>query len=132
MKNKQLIFAIIGIIILIVGAFIYFATKPGRSVVEEPVVSSDVPEVKVVEGVGYIKIVNGAFKPTDIKIKAGQTAFWTNEDSVAHSIISDSGTELSSSSLDKGFSYAHAFTAKGTYNYHCQQHPDMKGRIVVE
>ena len=132
MKNKQLIFAITGIIILLTGAFVYLVVNKNLLGVEKPDGSSDTSDGAVVEGVGYIKIINHAFGPSDIKVKQGQTVFWTNEDSVAHSIKSDSGTELSSSSMDKGFSYAHSFETKGTYNYHCEAHPEMKGRVIVE
>jgi len=79
-----------------------------------------------------VSIKGFAFNPKTITIKSGTTIFWTNEDSVGHTVTSDSGKELDSKLLSKEESYEHTFNTPGTYNYHCTPHPSMKGTIIVE
>jgi plastocyanin len=79
-----------------------------------------------------IKISNFAFFPSSITIHPGETITWTNDDSAAHTIVSDSGAEIGSSSLSKGQSYSHTFNTPGTYNYRCSIHPSMKGTVIVQ
>ncbi|VVB71113.1 Halocyanin [uncultured archaeon] len=78
-----------------------------------------------------IEISNFAFNPTSISIHSGDTVTWTNKDSVAHTVTSDSGSELNSDSLSNGASYSHTFTTPGVYTYHCTFHPHMMGSITV-
>lgn len=79
-----------------------------------------------------IKISGYAFSPKSLTVNVGDSVVWTNEDSVSHTVTSDSGSELSSSFLSKGQTYPHTFSQKGTFLYHCSPHPGMKGTIVVE
>jgi amicyanin len=75
---------------------------------------------------------NFAFNPAELRIKAGDTVVWTNKDTALHTITSDSGNEISSSSLSNGQTYSHTFATKGTYDYHCSIHTSMKAKIIVE
>jgi plastocyanin len=79
-----------------------------------------------------ITILDFTFIPTVVTIDKGTTVTWTNQDTVAHTVTSDSGTELASDSLAKGQSYSHTFNTPGTYDYHCSTHLGMKGRIIVQ
>ncbi|MDD5193112.1 MAG: cupredoxin family copper-binding protein [Candidatus Nanoarchaeia archaeon] len=79
-----------------------------------------------------VKIMNFEFSPSTLTIKKGDKVTWTNQDSVHHTILSDSGTEINSPSLSSGESYSKTFDNIGSYNYHCSIHPSMKGEIIVE
>jgi plastocyanin len=79
-----------------------------------------------------VLINNFAFSPQTVTIKAGMYVIWANQDSAPHTVISDTGSEISSPSLSKGETYVHQFTEAGTYTYHCSVHPSMKGTIVVQ
>jgi amicyanin len=79
-----------------------------------------------------IQIKNFAFTPATLTIKAGDTVTWTNKDSMAHTVTSDSGSELDSSSLVQGASYSHTFNTPGEYDYHCAVHPSMTAKIIVQ
>ena len=79
-----------------------------------------------------IQISGFSFSPLTIAINAGDAVVWTNADSAAHTVTSDSGSEISSSTLSKGATYSHVFTTAGTYKYHCGFHSSMKGTIVVQ
>ena len=72
------------------------------------------------------------YRFSDVTIKTGDTVIWTNQDSVFHTVTSDSGTELNSPQLANGQTYSHTFTVAGVYTYHCTMHPSMTGEVTVE
>jgi len=77
-----------------------------------------------------VSIANFAFQPASLQISAGSSVTWTNADSTAHTVTSDSGA-FDSGSLAPGASFTQTFTTPGTYTYHCQIHPFMTATIVV-
>lgn len=56
---------------------------------------------------------------------------WGNADNTAHHVQQDGASPAFSGALAVGGTYTFAFTAAGTYNYHCTIHPGMVGSIVV-
>jgi amicyanin len=84
-----------------------------------------------------ITIQNFAFNPPSLSISAGTTVTWTNQDTVQHQIINDAtstfgqGQQFESNPLGQGQSYSFTFNEIGTYPYHCNIHPSMKGTIIV-
>jgi len=81
--------------------------------------------------VSRVTISNFSFAPTTLKVKKGTTVTWTNQDSIKHNVVSDSGTGPGSALLAKGESYSYTFNTAGTFNYHCDPHPFMKGSVEV-
>lgn len=79
-----------------------------------------------------LTIKNMAFSKVDMVISTGSTVSWTNVDNVPHSIISDSGNELSSAVLQNGDVFKHTFNQNGVYSYHCGVHSLMKAKITVK
>lgn len=71
------------------------------------------------------------FAPQTQYANVGDTVTWTNGTDVAHTVTSDSGSELASDSIGDGATFDHTFKAEGTFAYHCTIHPYMKGKIVV-
>ena len=86
------------------------------------------PEPLIIE----INIQNFNYSPKEITISQGDTIIWTNLDSPAHTVTSDSGSELSSGLLSKDETYSHTFNEVGIFDYHCAPHPYMKGTVIVE
>lgn len=78
-----------------------------------------------------IQIMDFAFSPSSLNVKAGTTVVWTNNDSMAHTVTADDKS-FSSGNLSKGQTYSYTFTTAGTYAYHCALHPGMTGTIVVQ
>lgn len=76
-----------------------------------------------------IMIKNFTFSPQTVTIKSGTTVTWTNQDSVAHTVISDS---FASNNLNPGDTFQFTFNTPGTYNYHCSIHPSMTGTVIVQ
>jgi amicyanin len=77
-----------------------------------------------------VKIGNFTFGPQDLKVKAGTTITWTNEDDIPHTVVSPNN--FRSKVLDTDGTYSFTFTTPGTYKYFCSLHPHMTGTIVVE
>ena len=77
-----------------------------------------------------VKIGNFTFGPKELKVKAGTTVTWTNEDDIPHTVVSPNN--LRSKVLDTDGTYAFTFTTPGTYTYFCSLHPHMTGTVVVE
>lgn len=77
-----------------------------------------------------VSIRNFAFGPQAVTVKAGTTVRWTNQDSEAHTVVSDAGA-FSSPVLQPRAGYSFTFTRPGTYSYHCSIHPFMTGKVVV-
>jgi plastocyanin len=78
-----------------------------------------------------VTIINFAFSPATLTIKAGTSVTWTNKDSVAHTVVSDSGI-FSSGSLATNATYSYTFKTAGTFTYKCSIHPSMTGTITVQ
>jgi len=83
-----------------------------------------------------VSIENMSFVPATITVSAGTTITWTNNDSVAHTVTSDSGLFDSSSISASGYyssggTFSHTFQTKGTYLYHCSIHPSMTANVIV-
>ena len=77
-----------------------------------------------------VKIGNFTFGPQELKVKAGTTVTWTNEDDIPHTVVSPNG--FRSKVLDTDGKYSFTFTAPGTYKYFCSLHPHMTGIVIVE
>ena len=89
--------------------------------------SSDAVQTDEVTISGY------AFSPAVITVKAGTKVTWTNKDSVAHTVTSDSDApaKVDSGLFGKDKSFSFTFDTAGTYNYYCEPHPYMKGTVIV-
>ena len=91
---------------------------------EGPMMTDDTPKQEIM-------IQNFAFSPQTITVKRGTTLRWRNEDSVQHTVTSDSGV-FDSGLFSHDESYSYTFEEKGEYPYHCTLHPRMTGTVIVE
>jgi plastocyanin len=78
-----------------------------------------------------VEIKDFAFNPPSIEIAAGTTVTWTNSDSAPHTATQDGGG-FQSGRLDQGQSFSFTFDTAGTFEYHCEFHPNMHGTVVVK
>jgi plastocyanin len=76
------------------------------------------------------RIASFAFDPTNAGVKVGATLTWTNNDNVAHTVTFDDGSD-SSGNLTKGATFKRTFDKAGTFTYHCNIHPAMRGIVTV-
>lgn len=71
------------------------------------------------------------FKPGSATINAGDTVVWRNLDNENHQVLADHG-QFVSPILRPHATYTFKFSAAGTYRYHDELHPKMKGVIYVK
>ena len=80
-----------------------------------------------------MRIRNFQFEPREVRVKAGATITWTNDEG-GHTVVADNNS-FSSPTLTAGKSYGRRFTRPGTYPYHCSFHGspggEMSGTVVV-
>lgn len=84
---------------------------------------------------GSVDIVDFNFAPKTLTITVGDEVQWTNQGSFDHTTTSNStsaGTAWDSGHVAPGASFSHVFSREGSFRYHCDIHPNMKGTIVVE
>lgn len=77
-----------------------------------------------------VSISNFSFQPQTLQVKVGSTVTWANNDATSHTVTSDTGV-FDSGTLTPGGSFSFTFTQAGTFAYHCNIHPNMKGTIIV-
>ena len=72
------------------------------------------------------------FEPAELKIKAGTTVKWVNnEKRTTHSVLFTGPGGFESERFFPGESWQRAFDKPGVYPYSCGPHPEMKGMIEV-
>jgi plastocyanin len=108
---------------------VYPTPTPSVSMTSTPTATPKVTPTTSLKATVDIK--NFAFNPTTLTVKVGTRVTWTNNDTVAHFVISDSGMTLSSGTMAPGQTYSVTFTTPGTTTYHCNIHPSMIGTVVV-
>ena len=74
---------------------------------------------------------SAAFMPNPVTITAGSTVTWTNNDSITHTVTSDSGV-FDSGNIAAGGRFSFTFNTRGTFPYHCTPHPTMVASVVVQ
>jgi plastocyanin len=75
-----------------------------------------------------VTIQDFSFNPGVVRIAAGGSVTWTNQDGTAHTVkFSDS----ESSTLANRATYTKKFDTPGKYDYNCGIHPSMKGTVEV-
>lgn len=72
------------------------------------------------------------YDPAELKVKAGTTVKWiNNEKRTSHSILFTGPGGFESERIFPGESWQRVFDKPGSYPYTCGPHPEMKGRIEV-
>ena len=71
-----------------------------------------------------------SFDPPQISLPAGSTVFWTNDDSIQHTVTSDEGL-FDAGPIFPGDTFENTFDSAGEFGYHCAIHPFMTGVVTV-
>lgn len=123
--------SIIGIIIavIVIGGVVAWAMLYNNNMSK----SSSVTSSSTSTATDAVTIQSYAFSPSSITVKAGTKVTWTNKDSVAHTVTSDSGSAdtFNSGDINQDATYSYTFNTVGTFTYHCTFHPSMLGKVIV-
>ncbi len=86
-----------------------------------------------------VYMAKSSFTPQTIRVPAGATVTWTNNDAYIHYVNTDAHPShtyepgMNSKALALGETYSFTFTKPGVYPYHCSSHADtMTGMVVVD
>ena len=82
-------------------------------------------------GTTVVAISSFQFAPSEVHVRAGTKVTWVNCDATSHTSTADGGA-WNSPLLDQGAVVTVQFSTVGTFPYHCEPHPFMTGRVVVE
>lgn len=82
--------------------------------------------------VNTIMISGFKYQPETMTVNAGETVEWKNVDIVPHTATSTDGKTFDSGSIAKGASWRFTPKEKGTFDYICTLHPNMKAKLVVQ
>ncbi len=78
-----------------------------------------------------IELSGFALVPATITVTVGTTVTWSNLDSAAHTVTSE--TDLfDSGNLVRNATFSYSFADRGIFSYFCAIHPYMKGEVRVE
>lgn len=82
---------------------------------------------------GVVRIIDFGFSPVSVTVPRDGKVTWVNcsAGNIQHSSTSDGGV-WSSGLLQKFATYEQTFATTGTFAYHCEPHPFMKGSVVVQ
>ena len=69
------------------------------------------------------------WSPEEVTVKAGETVTWTWDGQPPHNVDATSSNWDVTSGTQGPFT--HTFAAAGTYDYVCQFHVGMSGRVIV-
>jgi plastocyanin len=72
------------------------------------------------------------FQPSVVTVRIGETVEWKNAGSVSHTATSTDGKTFDSASIAPARSWRLKAVKKGTFNYVCTLHPNMKGKLIVQ
>jgi hypothetical protein len=122
--------AILGLGFLIAGGLLAacFSDRDSTAPVEGECrfpIGEDIP------GSTVIVIRDFAFGPQEVRVPAGGRVTWINCDEDSHTSTADAGA-WSSPLLAPGDAFTHTFELVGEFGYHCEPHPFMTGRVIVE
>ena len=131
MKTGVIISIIAIVFIVVIGGFFLMKGFYSTNTNSNSGNNLQTPSGGSINPANTVNIENFAFSPGTLTIKVGQTVTWTNKDSTSHTVTSDSGNELISSTLSNSQTYTHTFNSVGTFNYHCSIHTSMKASIIV-
>jgi plastocyanin len=88
-------------------------------------VGEDVP------GSTIVVIRDFTFEPAEVRVRAGDRVTWINCDEDSHTSTADGG-EWASPLLAPGDGFTQPFDTPGEHPYHCEPHPFMRARVIVE
>ncbi|MCX8086604.1 MAG: plastocyanin/azurin family copper-binding protein [Rhodocyclaceae bacterium] len=83
--------------------------------------------------VAEVGILNYHYHPHELRVKAGTTVRWVNQEKrTSHSILFLGKDGFESERIFPGERWERRFDAPGRYEYSCGPHPEMKGVVIVE
>ena len=108
-------------------------TNPVNASVTKQVISN----VTIPSGASTQKEGQKYFNPQEVDVKIGTTVVWTNDDGASHTVTdgkpsdNEFGKNFDSGMIKPNKTFEHMFSSAGSFDYFCQVHPWMTGKVTV-
>ncbi len=81
-----------------------------------------------------VAIKNFAYNPSPVTVPVGTTVTWTNEDNTPHTVtgLGPAKALIKSGVMKTGATFSVTFDKAGEYDYYCEFHAGMKGKVIVK
>lgn len=77
-----------------------------------------------------IWVINKEFQPQIITVSVGTVVTWTNKNPEEHTVTSEDGL-FNLRLIARGSTTNYTFTVPGTFEYYCEPHKEMTGKVIV-
>jgi amicyanin len=114
--------------VLLAVTLVVGAVNLGDAGAEENAVSKDTQAVAT----NTVTIREFKYMPPVIRVKAGSRVTWINDDTAGHTASSRMGADVETETIAQGERKTITLDKPGTYDYICDFHPYMEGRVIVE
>lgn len=129
---KNLILPAVALFLAIAGMVGFISCSSASTPDTQPDLGTLLPgQTSGIPLVTQITMQNLRFIPETVIVPAGTEITWINDDSVTHTVTSDTSL-FDSSIIRPGGTFSFTFTDIGTYDYHCTIHSGMRGTIIVQ
>ena len=80
---------------------------------------------------GAVAVTASGFQPATLQVKVGTTVTWTNNDTAAHTVTSDTAGVFDSGPINAGATFKFTFSRAGTFGYHSTSDTGWAGTVTV-
>lgn len=135
--KKSLPVVVVIVVVGLIGLGLYLRPSISKNATKNPQADaatvSDLP-IKLNLYQAQIAISSRGFTPVSVKVKKGDSVAWIRKDGSMHLVVSDSGPASFKGQGPLQFNdmYLTTFNTVGTYTYHDQLNPSLKGTVIVE
>lgn len=134
MKKSNLIMGALMAIVIIAGVAIAVASMNSSDTTGNDTLKTyKTPErAPTTLPIVSLLIKKSTYGPATVRAKVGDTLGWTNEDTVAHTILFDDPSIADSGEIQPSAVFKATFTKAGNFSYHDAQNASMTGTVIVE
>ncbi len=141
LSDRAKIIPLLGVVLVIaVGAALVIVLTPGSPGATSRTSSAPTavsPQAGGKGGTVKVTIKNYTYQPATLRVAAGTTIAWTNEDGTDHTSTADNGgfsggASFDTGTINQGQTKTATLSKPGSYPYHCSFHAFMHGTIIVK
>jgi plastocyanin len=121
--------SILTLILFIIG--IGIACQSPALTTPSPATSPTTPSEQTSGTSAKVTISGFAFNPAQLEITVGTTVTWDNNDQATHTVTARDNS-FNSGDMPFGTSFSNTFEQSGVFEYYCQYHSYMVGKITVK
>jgi plastocyanin len=120
---------------LLLSASVLLIACSGGSTSPSSAQQEAAPSAKPADAVGKVNTITinqFKYQPDTLTVNAGDIIEWKNDDIVPHSATAVEKKAFDSGRIVKGASWRFTANKKGTFDYFCTLHPNMKAKLIVQ